>query len=91
MTVPSHASCNAEDPTGISRHGQMYLCTVLGADVLRAHRGTFFDCVNEVCEQLTNSFSFLEINSCVTIISTVHQDSFWPISIIFYFTFTFSF
>ena len=28
---------------GLFVHSQLYLCTVLGADVLRAHLGTIFD------------------------------------------------
>ena len=38
--------------------------------------------IDQSSQQLITSFPFLGINSCVAFISTVQQDSFWPILII---------
>ena len=38
--------------------------------------------IDQISQQLITSFPFLGINSCAAIISTVQQDSFWPILII---------
>ena len=38
--------------------------------------------IDQSNQQLITSYTFLGINSCVAIISTVQQDSFWPILII---------
>ena len=91
VLTPTHVQCHSSLPR--YRHPDFWSrgeeSTVLGADVYGPIVAPFL--IDQSSQQLTNSFSFLGINSCVTVMSTVQHYSFWSMLIIFYFNFTFSF